>query len=509
MVTDGPAPPEASAPGQATGPVPERPAPRRLAKRPPAHPALGTDPGPQPEGGTRDLVRGLDATAAASIIIGIVIGSGIFRTPNVVADVVGASGLIFVVYLVAGILVLFGALCYAELGAMMPKSGGAYIYIREAYGELPAFLLGWASFAVTQVGSVAAVAVFFGELGGVLFGYSSQFVVSLVAASAILLLSFTNILGVRLAGSIQVSFTAFKIAALVAVILVGIYLGRGEPLTLTPVFPNTFSLGTVQLIGLAMVPALFAYDGWTNANNVAEEIQNPQKNLPRALAGGVIFVVAIYLLANFAYLWALGLPGLAGAGGETAANVFTTAFGDCIEIAGGCIPPAALITLIIFVSLFGSLNGQTIAYPRMFYAMAKDGVFFRSAALTHPRFKTPHVAILAQAAWAIVLVFSGTFEQLANYVIFASFLFYALAAAAVIVLRMRHPEWKRPYKVWGYPVTPVLFIVTTLLFTINLIVNQPTESGLGLLLVAAGIPIFYVWRHFGGGPVVEDEGPPT
>lgn len=457
--------------------------------------------------GRSQLVRGLDATAAASIIIGIVIGSGIFRTPDTVATIVGASGLIFVTYIVAGLLVLIGALCYAELGAMLPKAGGPYIYLREAFGDRMAFLLGWASFTITQVGSLAAVAVFFGELGGVIFEYGSNPVsIKAVAISAIVLLAFTNILGVRLAGNVQVAFTVFKLLALGAVIVVGIYLGSGEPTTLTPVFPTTFDLSIVGLVGLAMVPALFAYDGWTNANNVAEEIEDVQKNLPRALILGVTLVIGVYLLANFAYLWSLGLGGTQDSGGAAAANVFTDAFGDCIEIAGGCIPPAKLITGVIFISLFGSLNGQTISYPRLFYAMARDGLFFRGVDRTHPRFKTPHVAIIAQTIWAIFLVlFFGTFEELAEYVIFASFLFYALAVMGLIVLRVRRPEWERPYKVPLYPWLPLIFITVTLVFTVNLALESPVNSLIGIGLVLLGLPAYYVMKAIGGGPQDEEQ----
>lgn len=465
---------------------------------------LGTDEGPPPRAGDPGLVRGLDSIAAASIIVGIIIGSGIFRTPNEVADAVGATGLIFVVYIGAGLLVFLGALCYAELGAMLPKSGGAYVYIREAFGDLPAFLLGWASFVVTQVGSIAAVAVFFGELGGILFGYSGRFSVSLVAATGILVLAFTNILGVRLAGHIQVAFTAFKILALASVIVVGIYLGRGDPLALTPVWPTQFDLSVVSLIGVAMVPALFAYDGWTNANNVAEEIQDPQRNLPRAITLGVLFVIGIYTLANFAYVWGLGLEGMSASEGRAAANIFEAGFGPRIEIGSGSISSAGLITAVIFLSLFGSMNGQTIAYPRMFYAMAKDGVFFRFMTKTHPRFRTPYLAIIVQTVWAIILVFSGTFEMLAQYVVFASFLFYGLAAAGLIVLRMRHPEWERPFKVPLYPWLPIVFVIATLAFTINLFVEQPLTSSLGLVGVLLGIPVFYAWRYFGRGPVNDE-----
>jgi basic amino acid/polyamine antiporter, APA family len=460
-----------------------------------------------PARGRGQLVRGLDATAAAAIIVGIIIGSGIFRTPNVVADTVGATGLIFVVYIAAGLLVLMGALCYAELGTMLPKSGGAYIYFREAYGDMPAFLLGWTSFIITQVGSMAAVAVFFGELGGVLFGYGDSRVgITMVAAGAIILLAFTNIAGVRLAGHIQIGFTVFKVAALVAVILIGIYLGRGEPIALTPVFPTEWSFSTIQLIGIAMVPALFAYDGWTNANNVAEEIRDVRRNLPRALILGVLFVMGIYLLANFAYVWALGLDGLRGAGGRTAANVFETAFGTCIELGGRCLEPAKIITLVIFVSLFGSLNGQTISYPRIFYAMAKDGVFFRVMALTHGAYKTPHFAIAAQTVWAILLIlFFGTFEGLLNLVIFASFLFYALAALALLVLRVRHPEWDRPYKVPLYPFLPVLFIALSLAFSLNFFLDDIGRGLQGLGLILIGIPFFYIWRAVYGGPLAKED----
>lgn len=463
---------------------------RVRAKSPGAAPAPGAPKGP-------GLVRGLDATAAAAIIVGIVIGSGIFRTPNQLAGIVGHTGLIFVVYAIAGVLVFMGALCYAELGAMLPRSGGPYVYTREAYGELPAFLVGWASFTMTQVGSVAAVATFFGEQSGSLVGYTGDFSVKTIAIGAIILLAVINILGVRLGGEVQVVFTGLKIAALVGVILVGIYLGTGDRLALTPVWPTSFDLSIWQAIGLAMVPALFTYDGWTNANNVAEEIKDPQRDLPKALAMGTLFVMAIYIVAHFAFVWALGLDGLIASDDQVAADVFTTAFSDDWSFR---LSPAQVITLVIAVSLFGSLNGQTLGYPRLFYAMARDGVLFRSWGKVHPRFHTPHVAIMAQTVWATVLVVFGTFELLIELVIFASFLFYAANAGALIILRVRHPEWDRPYKVLAYPFVPILFIVATLAFTVNLAFGSPGRSAVGLLLVLAGIPVYYLFRRFGKGP---------
>lgn len=469
------------------------------------------------------LVRGLDTFAAASVIMGIVIGAGIFRTPNVVADLAGATGLIFLAFLVSGALVLLGALCFAELGAMLPKSGGYYVYLQKAYGPMPAFLLGWSAFFMIQGAGMAAVAVFLGELGGILFGYSMQplwsvalgtfewvgppLMVSLMAAGAIALLGFTNILGVRLAGHVQVAFTIFKISALVAVIVVGFYFGRGEPLGLTPVLPTQWNFNTLQIIGLAMIPALFTYSGWINANTVADEIQDVKRTLPRAIIMAVTLIIAIYLVTNFAYVWALGLDGMRAAEAGVAAEVFTVGFGEAITFGNASIAPAAIITLIIFMSLFGSLNGMSLAYPRMYYAMAKNGVFFRNIARTHPRFKTPHIAIAFQIVWVTVLVFSGTFTFLIQLVVFASFIFFALTAAALIVLRVRHPEWDRPFKVPLYPVTPIVFIVASAAVLLNQITGQPVAAVFALTLIVTGIPVYFLWRRFGSGPVEEDDEP--
>lgn len=473
-------------------------------------------------GSKTELVRGLDTFAAASIIMGIVIGAGIFRTPNVVADIAGASGLIFVAFLLAGLLVMLGALCFAELGAMLPKSGGYYVYLQKAFGDMPAFLLGWSAFLMIQGAGMAAVAVFLGELGGILFGYgagpgvftleigsvviaSPPFMVSLVAAGAIVLLGLTNTLGVRLAGHVQVSFAVFKISALIAVIVVGIYFGRGEPLTLTPVFPTSWDFNTLQIVGLAMIPALFTYSGWVNANTVAEEIQDVEKTLPRAIIMAVTVIIAIYLVTNFAYLWAIGLEGVAQSEAGVAADVFTAAFGDSMQIGNWSVAPGAVITLIIFMSLFGSLNGMSLAYPRMYYAMAKSGVFFKNAARTHPRFKTPHLAIALQVVWVTILVFSGTFERLLEFVVVSSFVFFTLTVIALIVLRINRPDLERPFKVPFYPVVPLLFILGSTAVLINQVLGSPVNSLITLVLIALGVPVFYLWRRFGTGPMEPEE----
>jgi basic amino acid/polyamine antiporter, APA family len=439
-----------------------------------------------------------------------VIGSGIFRTPNVAAGIAGATGIIFIAFLVAGLLVLLGALCFAELGTMLPKTGGYYVYLREAYGDLPAFLLGWSAFLMMNGAAMAAVASFFGELGASLFGQTltplwtvelpgadwvgPPLAVSLLAAAAIGLLGFTNILGVRLAGRVQVGFAAFKVSALIAVIVVGIYLGRGDPISLTPVMPREWNLSTLQIIGLVMIPALFTYDGWVNANTVAEEIQDVEKTLPRAIVMAIFLIITVYLVANFAYLWALGLEGVATSERRVAADVFEAAFGNAFQIGSYEIAPAAVITFVIFISLFGSLNGMSLSYPRMYYAMARSGVFFRAFSFTHPRFKTPYLAIALQMVWVTVLVFSGTFELLAQLVVFASFIFYALTAAALIVLRIRRPNARRPFRVPFYPFTPGIFIVGALAVVLNLTLDQPVFAGFAFLLILLGIPFYYLFR---------------
>ncbi len=470
-------------------------------------------------------MRGLDTFAAASVIMGIVIGAGIFRTPNEVAGIAGASGLIFVAFLIAGVLVMLGALCFAELGAMLPQSGGYYVYLQKAFGDMPAFLLGWSAFLMIQGAGMAAVAVFLGELGGILFGYGAggslfsfslgflqvdgpPIMVSLVAASAIVLLGFTNILGVRPAGHVQVAFTLFKVTALIAVIVVGIYFGRGDPLEMTPVFPTTWNLDTFQIVGLAMIPALFTYSGWVNANTVAGEIQDVEKNLPRAIIMAVSFIIVIYLVTNFAYVWGLGLQGMIDSEAGVAAEVFEVGFGEGVTVAGYTIAPAAIITMIIFISLFGSLNGMSLAYPRMYYAMAKSGVFFNNAARTHPRFKTPHIAIVVQMVWVSLLVFSGTFGDLVDLVVFSGFTFFMLTVVALVVLRFKRPDLPRPFKVPLYPVVPILFVVGGLAVLVNQIVGSPGNAIFALVLILLGVPVYYLWRHFGAGPVAggpEDE----
>lgn len=454
----------------------------------------------------RRLVRALGWPAAASIVVGIVIGSGIFRTPDLVAREVGTTGLILLVWIIGGLLVLAGALSYAELGAMMPNAGGAYVYMREAYGPLPAFLTGWASLISNNTAALAAVASFFGEMFTDVFGLPRDFGpwddgrARIVAIAGVMGLTWANVRGVRVGGNIQIVFTALKLGALAFIVLVGFALAGDGAARLTPVWPATWSLGLVESVGIAMVAVLFTYDGWTNANNVAEEIKNPGRNLPKALLLGTLLVTFVYVVANLCYMWVLSAEGLAGAGGRTAAATMTETVGR----AG-----ATFVTGAILISLFGTLNGQCLAYPRIYFAMARDRLFFRAAAEVHPRFHTPHFSLAIQAVLAVLFILWVDYEFLINLVIFSAFLFYAAAVGAVFVLRRKRPDLPRPYRTWGYPWVPAAFIALSAVFLVISFAEAQTArvdlgfvefgvkaSVLGLLVILAGVPVYYLWaRH--------------
>jgi APA family basic amino acid/polyamine antiporter len=427
-----------------------------------------------------ELPRKLGLVDATAILIGTVIGSAIFLVPNVVARSLPSAGLILLVWSLTGVLTFFGALAYAELGAMIPATGGQYVYLREAYGPLVGFLSGWASFLVMQSGGIATLAAGFAI-------YLSYFIpLSPVAgklASVLLIavLTAVNYRGVRLGAGVQRVFTFLKLAGL-TVIVVSAFLSPRHIAT-----ADTASLGgfSWSQFGVAMIACLWAYEGWNCVSFVAGEVKRPERNLLLALSLGTAALIAIYLAANVAYMRVLSVPTLA-----TTDRVAARAAEITMGSIGG-----TLVSLTILLSIIGASNGAILTFARAYFAQARDGLFFRAVGSVHPRFETPHIAIVVQGIWAAVLAISGSYEVLFSYVVFAAWIFYGLAVLGVVVLRHKAPKLPRPYRMWGYPVTPIAFAAVAFWFVMNTIITTPVSSLIGLGIVAVGVPVYYIWRR--------------
>jgi APA family basic amino acid/polyamine antiporter len=430
------------------------------------------------------LLRGLGLKEAVSVLMGSIIGSGIFLTPRAIAQAIQSPGIILLVWAVSGVLTLFGALAYAELGAMMPRSGGQYVYLREAFGPLWGFLFGWTFFLVIQTGSIAAVAVAFAEYSGYFVPLSPS-LIKVVAILCILLLTGVNYVGVRFGGWVQNIFTVLKVGAIVTLVVLGFGLKGGSWANFQPLWGGINHEGLLRAFGVAMVAALWSYDGWNNVGFVAEEIKNPQRNLPIALAFGTLGVILIYLSANLVYMYILPV-------GQIAQSQLVAA-----DVAKKLIGPmgAAAISAAVLVSTFGTVNGFILAGPRVYYAMARDGLFFKKIGEIHRVFRTPAFSIVVQGVWASLLTLTGKFEQLFTYVIFASWIYYAMLVSGAIVLRRKYPSAPRPYKTWGYPVVPTLFVTIALWFVYNTLTSDPRDSLTGLILVLLGLPAYWYWRR--------------
>jgi basic amino acid/polyamine antiporter, APA family len=421
-------------------------------------------------------------------VIGTVIGSGIFLVPGgVLRQAGGQAGPALLVWVVGGALSLLGALAYGELGAMNPAAGGLYVYLRDAFGPLTAFLYGWTFFLVIATGSAATLAVAstpslppfisLGPLGQ-----------KLAAVALLAIVAAINVRSTRRSADVQNWSTAIKVGALLimsVVLVVSPRVAAPDPL---PFWPASFTPSLLSGMGLGMIGVLWAYEGWQYVTFSAGEAMNPQRTFPRAIVIGTASLIGIYLFANVGYLAALGTAGVA------------TSDRVAAEAVGAIVGPSAakLIAAVILVSIFSATNGLTISAPRVYYAMAKDGLFFRKLAEVHPRFGTPAVSIIAGTAWAMVLAASGTFEQLLTYVVFVGWIFYALGAACVFVLRRTRPEAERPFRVPGYPWTPLLFIVAAIALVGNTISTQPGRAAVGIGVVLLGLPVYYAWRYFDG-----------
>ena len=486
-----------------------------------------------------ELVKGLGLTSATMLVMGSMIGSGIFIVSAEISREVTSPALLIGAWLITGSLTIVGALTYGELAAMMPRAGGQYVYLREALGPLWGFLYGWTLFLVIQTGTIAAVGVAVGKflgifwpaissshwivhlwkvpkfavgpmmLGGMDVGLNTQ---NLVAILVVIVLSIINIFGVRTGAFIQNIFTTAKVSALLGLVVFGVFLGRNAQAVAANFGANFWknsSLGslhdvgagvlvsTLTVLAIAQVGSLFSADAWNNVTFTAGEVKNPSRNLPLSLALGTGVVIALYIACNFIYLGALPLVGsptgttLLERGiqyareDRVATAVMTQMFGSI----GG-----SLMAVAIMISGFGCCNGLILSGARVYYAMAKDGLFFRSVARLHPGYKTPAVSLMVQMVWTCVLCISGSYGQLLDYIIFAVLVFYVLTIFGLFVLRRTHPEAERPYKAVGYPILPAIYIVMALFIDIVLLRYKPQYTWPGLFIVLLGIPVYYIWR---------------
>jgi APA family basic amino acid/polyamine antiporter len=453
------------------------------------------------------LIRQLGLFDTSMVVVGIVIGSGIFLTTGLIARDIPSVPLILLAWLIGGLHALAGALTFAELGATMPEAGGQYVYLREAYGPFVGFLFGWVSFLVYLTGIIAALAVAFAEYFGYFFpglstarvlyetdirlsGWSFHYAFStghLVALALILALSGVNYFGVALGKLIQNASSVIKIGALLALLVFGLGSNAAVPMDWT-VNPAAVDIGTlITGFGIGLVSVIWTIAGWEEVSFIGGEIKAPERTLPRALMLGVGLVTLLYILVNYIYLSAMPVTEMVGVVriGEAASNVLFGGMG------------AGLIAGAVVISVLGALNGTVMVGPRVYYAMARDGLFFAQAARVHPRYHTPGAAILMQAAWACVLTISGTYETLILFVIFVTLMLWIAAAAAVFTLRKKYPDLPRPYKTWGYPFVPMGFIIASLGIMVNMLWETPVESLAGLGLTALGIPVYFAWRGKG------------
>ncbi|MCG3119730.1 MAG: Serine/threonine exchanger SteT [bacterium] len=416
------------------------------------------------------------------IAIGSTIGSGIFLTPSSIVRALPSPKWTLLVWIGGGLMALSGALTFAELGARMPGAGGVYVYLKEAYGELAGFLYGWSYFLVINTGGIAALSVAFATY----FGYFvplSAVGFKLVAIAGIIIVTIINVLGVKAGGVFSDVFTLLKLAGISGLIVVGIGWGTSATTDFAAALgdlPN----GLGSALAVAMVGVLWSYGGWQHASFLAGEARNAQRTVPLAMILGAVAVTLIYLLTNVAYMFLLP-PAQIAASSRVAADAVGTILGPL---------GASLIALTIFISTFGTTGIYTLTAPRIYYAMAHDGVFFQKVAEVHPKFHTPAFAILLQSFWAIVLVwFWGTFENLISYVVFTDWIFFALAAAGIFIFRRRSATGA--YKTPGYPFTPLFFITLSVWFVLNTLVERPAQAWAGLLFLALGVPVYYFWKR--------------
>lgn len=452
-----------------------------------------------------ELVRGLGAWAAASIVVGTMIGTGIFLVPSSMAQNAGSIGLVFLAWILGGLLSVAGALSYAELGAAIPEAGGDYAYLNRGFGPRWGYLFGWMHSVVGRPCSVATIAAGLMRFCGFLRPTIGQVIFTIpirvpfvhapynfelspaqpLAVAAIAVVTFINYLGVRLGGRVQVFLTAIKILAVCAVIALALAMGHGGISNFQPFLPDAWGAGAWSGVLAAMVAAAWAYDGWSNVNLVGSEVINPQRNIPLALVAGVSGVMVLYLLANAAYFWAL--PFLAVAHSQHVASDVIASFAGSRA--------ARWLTVAMVISALGTLNSSILSGARVPYAMGRDGLFFRFTGEVDEKFRTPGGALVFQAYLASVLALTGTFEDLFSLFIFAQWIFYGLVVASVYGLRRREPDLPRAYRTWGYPWVPAVFIAGAIALTVGLWAARPVRSTIGLGLILLGLVFYPRWQH--------------
>ena len=456
------------------------------------------------------LVRGLTGSDTTLLVIGTVIGTGVFLKSAVMAQEVRSPGLVLAAWVAAGFLSLAGALTYAELGALLPHAGGEYVYLRQAYGDAPAFLFGWMRFSVAAAGGIAVLGVGFATFLSAVLPLTTVWVArtyrllgqeihwqfgtkQLVAVGAIVFFSAINCVGVVFGGRVQSVLTLMKVLGIAAIVL-GVFLLSGTA-SWTHLKTNSVSAqgAGISSFGAAMLAALWAYDGWNAMPMIGGEVSNPQRNIPRALIGGMLAVMAIYCLANLAYFYALPFDEVVTANSTShrdALPVATKAAQTFLGALGG-----RLISIAFILSALGALNGLILSSARVPFAMARDGLFFSRFSAVNARSHVPAWSIIIQAVWSSVLAISGSYDQLTDCVIFASWIFYGMTTSAVFVLRRKMPDASRPYKTFGYPVVPMVFVLVALWLIVNTLKARPVESTTGLILIALGLPVFIYYRY--------------
>ena len=430
-----------------------------------------------------ELKKEITLYGLTMVAIGSCIGSGIFLTPSQIAGFLPSPVLILIVWGVGGLIALTGALTFAELGAMFPQAGGVYVYLKEAYGDLFGFLYGWAYLVVITSGAIAALCIACARYLAFLFPLGDTGIKG-VAISLIVVVTIINVLRVKAGEVFSNIFTGLKLIGITGLIFIGLFFGKGG--TIPSPLGSAESSGTVTtMFGLALIGVLWSYGGWQHASFVAGETKNAQRTVPRAMIIGALVVAIVYLLTNLAYLFLLPVDEIIASG-----SLAADAISSVLPFGG------FLIAIIIAISTFGTAGIYTLSAPRIYYAMARDGLFFKKLADVHPRFRTPVSAILLQSVWAIVLLlFWGTFEDVITYVVFTDWIFFGLTAVSIFIFRYKKRELSRPYKTFGYPVTPIIFIGMTTFFVINTLIEKPLHAWAGLAFMGIGTGLYFYFKR--------------
>lgn len=441
----------------------------------------------------KELVRGLTLVDAASIVVGSIIGTGVFLKTATMSSLVGSPWMVLIIWIVAGLLSLAGALAYAELGSLMPDAGGEYVYLKEGYGDVWAFLYGWMRFWIGSPGSIAAYAV------GAMTFMNSAMDLSIVGGKAsaaiivIIVFSSINCMSVAFGGKLQSIMTGLKILMIVGLSFGIFFFAEGGSIAhFNEGAPVISGFAGWSAFGSATLAALWAYDGWNNLPMVAGEIKNPQRNIPLSLGLGMLVILAIYSLANVAYFYALPFAEILSSNSDAFPDALPVATKAAMTFMGQS--GITVLSAAFVFSALGAMNGSIMTGARVPYAMAKDGLFFKKLSNVNDTTSVPVVSIIVQGIVSMLLALSGTFDQLTNYVVFSSWIFYAMVTGVVFVMRKKRPDAPRSYKAFGYPVVPVIFIVLAILLLVNTVIESPKESLIGLGFILAGIPVYYVFK---------------